>query len=510
MRISAGASLPPNLKPTKRTLRVGLVILAASLTGASVGHAGELVVYNLSDKTTTCSVDGYGDIAFRVEPGQRLNIPPSFKSRDPKSDNYTLNTAECGGLKMRAMNITPESSDRMLFLNGRQNRVLNVLLYASIPTDPAVGFAPLARWLALSYQAAHSEVLVNIVLDPSVEVYKFPALQDHFSANGFDVAEIDTVFLQWLKDQNLIAPAHIIGDEPLPVGKAAVTIDGEVYGVPSWLCSDFVFSTAGEIGNVKTFADLQAFLAATPAGRRNLVGDLDGSWTIPAFYIQAFVQSHADMTVAAAAAAPTDASIVARLAKFGSYCKLSSDDPCIDGTFHSAKDGSVERDFVAERAGTDLGFSERSFFLAYYQSGPVALSLAAMPWGDNPDAPRLVYSDAFVTSRTTCGKDPCEADAAGFAAFMTSVATKKYIAMAGDLPGDPWRHLLVATKPFYEDKDVKGDPVYSRLASGFLQGNIQPYLNSFTPTLQYDLLSGICLALRNESPGWTCSAKKPD
>jgi hypothetical protein len=185
-----------------------------------------------------------------------------------------------------------------------------------------------------------------------------------------------------------------------------------------------------------------------------------------------------------------------------------SSDPCIDGTFHSAKDGNVERDFVSERAGTDLGFSERSFFLAYYQSAPVSLSLAAMPWGDEPDAPRLVYSDAFVTSRTTCDKDPCEADAAGFAAFMTSAATKKYIATAADLPGDPWRHLLVATKPFYDDVDVMGDAVYSRLANGFLQGNIQPYLNSFTPKLQHDLLSKICPALNQLSSGWTCKVPK--
>jgi hypothetical protein len=76
-----------------------------------------------------------------------------------------------------------------------------------------------------------------------------------------------------------------------PVGKVAVTIDGHVYGVPSWLCSDFLFSTGNGFGNIKTFADLQALLAKAPQGRRGLVGDLDGSWTIPAFYIQAFVQA---------------------------------------------------------------------------------------------------------------------------------------------------------------------------------------------------------------------------
>jgi|SRR5579871_1606935 len=515
MRLSGSTGFGPHRKSSKGKLCLGGVILALAMVGSSAARAGELVVYNLSNRTITCFVDGYtkatgaeADVAFRAEPGQRLNIPPSFKSAQ-----HSLDTAECGGLRTRAMNITPESPDRVLFLNGQQHRVLNALLYASIPTDPKVGFAPLVRWLALSYQAAHSDVLLNLVLDPSIDVYNFSSLENMvFSPNGFDAAEIDTVFLKWLKDQGLIAPAHITGDEPWPVGKVAVTIDGQVYGVPSWLCSDFLFSTGNGFGDIKTFADLQALLAKVPQGRRGLVGDLDGSWTIPAFYIQAFVQSHADMTAAAAAAAPIDAAVIARLAKFGDYCSLSNGDPCIDGTLHNAMDGAVEHDFVSEQAATDIGFSERSFFLAYYQGVPASLSLTAMPWGDKPDAPRLVYTDAFVTNHATCAKDPCETDAAGFAAFMTSASTKKYIAMARDLPGGaPPRHLIVATKAFYDDDDVRDDAIYSQLASGFLKGNIQPYLTSFTPKLQYDLLSGICPALKQQSPGWICKVpKKPE
>jgi thiamine pyridinylase len=515
MRLSEEAAVAPGRLLSQGKLIRACAILAIALTSASSARAGELVVYNLSSRPVTCSVDGYtkasgadADTPFRVDPGQTLNLPPSFKAKD-----HAINTVECGGLRARALNLTPESPDRVLFLNGRQRRVLNALLYASIPTDPKTGFTPLIRWLAMSYQAAHPDVLLNLVIDPSIDVYSFGNLKDNvFSATGFDVAEIDTVFLKWLKDEGLISPARITGDEPWPVGKQAVTIDGQAYGVPSWLCSDFLFSTTGDMGNIKTFPDMQAYLAKIPGGRRGLVGDLDGTWTIPAFYLQAFVQSHADMTAVAAAAAPIDSAAIARLARFGTYCSLSNADPCIDGTFHAAKDGAVEQDFVAEQGGSDLGFSERSFFLAYYQSVPAALSLTPMPWGDQPDAPRLVYSDAFITSKTACSKDPCETDAAEFAAFMTSAPTKKYIAMATDLPGgDPPRHLLVATKPFYDDDDVKGDPVYSQLASGFLKGNIRPYLPSFTPKLQYDLLSGICPALKQQSPGWKCKVpKKPE
>jgi len=182
------------------------------------------------------------------------------------------------------MNLTSESPDRVLFLNGRQRRVLNVLLYASIPTDPKVGFTPLVRWLTQSYQASHADVLLNLVLDPAIDVYGFPNLKNAvFSAKGFDVAETDTVFLIWLKDEGLIGPARIAGDEPWPVAQQAVMIDGQPYGVPSWLRSDFLFSTGAGVQGVKTLADLQSYMAKPPPTRRALVGDLDGTWTIPAF-----------------------------------------------------------------------------------------------------------------------------------------------------------------------------------------------------------------------------------
>ena len=56
----------------------------------------------------------------------------------------------------------------------------------------------------------------------------------------------------------------------------------------------------------RSLGELQALLAKTPGSRRGLVGDLYGTWTIPALYLQAFVQSHPDMTADAAAAAPID------------------------------------------------------------------------------------------------------------------------------------------------------------------------------------------------------------
>ena len=58
------------------------------------------------------------------------------------------------------------------------------------------------------------------------------------------------------------------------------------------------------MAGIRTFPDLQAYLDKTGAARRGLVGDLNGTWTTPALYLQAYVQNHPDRTAEAAAAAP--------------------------------------------------------------------------------------------------------------------------------------------------------------------------------------------------------------
>ena len=125
MRLALGTDSNPISKFFPEILRCLAIMMALALIGTFPASAGELVVYNLSNRPITCSVDGYtkasgaaADLPFRVEPGQRLNVPPSFRSKD-----HSLNFVDCGGLRTRSMNITPESPDRVLFLNGRQRRL---------------------------------------------------------------------------------------------------------------------------------------------------------------------------------------------------------------------------------------------------------------------------------------------------------------------------------------------------------------------------------------------------
>jgi hypothetical protein len=369
--------------------------------------------------------------------------------------------------------------------------------------------------LTLKYQSANPSVLLNLVLNPDIDTYDFGTLSNQvMGPNGYDVAELDTVFLTYLASNGLITPVTVNGDAPIDVGKQAATIGTTLYGVPSWLCSDFAFSFNGKLASVASVSQLQNVLNPPPSGGVPLVADFDGSWTIPAMYLQAYLQTYGPQKFAAlrgAAATPTidpaDPAIISLMTTGASLCAAGNSDLCTNGYYHHAKDGTVEQVFATGYANGDAGFSERSFFIAYYENNPHPLTMIPFPWGSGP---RLVYSDAFVTNKVRCSTDPCSSDSTAFTAWATSADIKAYIAFSGDLPsGSQPRHLLTATQPFWKLPAVQSDPIYSQVASTLFAGTMYPYLNLFTPELQYGLLSQLCPAVKASAPSWVCKVPSP-
>jgi hypothetical protein len=69
---------------------------------------------------------------------------------------------------------------------------------------------------------------------------------------------------------------------------------------------------------------------------------------------------------------------------------------------------------------------------------------------------------------------------------VTEPGTKDHIVFSRDLPtGSPARHLLPASRSLYKDPAVIQDPIYRQVQATLLSKNLLPYLNNFTPALQY-------------------------
>ena len=467
------------------------------ITTGQNASAGKLLIKNTSANPITCTVDGYttatganADTPFQIVAGRTAEITPSYGRPTP-----VINWAACGNLKMRALAVTPSGSDVILILNGLQTRTLDAALYPFLPSNPTGNFAALKEHVVNTYQAKYPEVALALVMDQTLPIYSYKQLAIMLGSRGYDVMEIDALYLGFLVRNNLITPAKITGSWPLPVAIQASSINNVLYGVPSWLCTDFIFSRSSNLGAVKSLDALVAFLNVPPIVEPKLIGSYNGSWRVPAIWLNASWQ-----------AKPTG-SILDNLVKLTGTCDNQNINRCINGVYHGLADGGTEEIFAFGNAGAAIGFSEQSFYIKEF--GGAAKPITAIPatWG-NSGGPSLLYNDTFVTNSSTCATNPCATDSANFSAMMTSLAMKNYIVFSSDLPtGNPWRRLLVATAEFWQQSAIVNDPLYSQFAKVFL--NAQPFSNILTEAQRDELSSKACKLLKSRMPQFECNVDPP-
>jgi len=484
------------------TLRAALFCWLFVAAGA---NAGQLLLRNEANAPITCTVDGWTvqtgfqfDWQITVQPNRTFYVGQNTA----RAGTPVINWADCGGLATRAMNITPTGPDGILVFNGQQTRVLNVALYPYIPTLPGDRFEALVAHVVATYQQQNPQVLLAAQMNQETNIYSFAGLRQLLGPQGLDVIELDTLYIGFLADAELVNPAAIAGEAPLPVAIAASTHGGQLWGVPSWLCMDFVYSGDPAVQQATSLAALLAFLGQVPPGQPEMVGDYNGSWRLPSIYINAYVQAYGYGAIGRSMQMPPDPAVIANLVSLTDTCANAGANNCTNGTYHGSPNGTTERVFATGHAGADIGFSEQSFFVNLY--GPVdPLYAAAAAWGATPQP--LLFSDSFVTSRATCAAgSQCAADAAALTTLMTGLDMKNYIVESQDLArGSPWRTLLVAQQDFYGQPQIRQNPMYQQYVPVF--ATAQPFPNAFTAELQTQMGFAVCRALQAQRPAYACN-----
>lgn len=481
---------------------IALMVLAGF---AGRAEAGALELVNASPYPIACQVDGWTQ-TFVVPPG-KIAVPPNAT----RPGAPIINSVWCGGLATRMMNITPAGPNGTLLLTGAQTRVLNVALYSFIPNVPGATFEVLVNNVIMAGQMQNPQVLLSVQMNPVAQntsptrIYSFTELPAQLQQGGFDVMEVDTLYLGFLAQGGFINPVEITGDTPLPVALQASSFGGQLWGIPSWLCMDFIFSFNPAVRDVNSLPELFQFLGGTPSGQTPMVGDYNGSWRLPSIYINAYVQNYGYGQIARSVTAPPDPATISNIIDVTATCANGAVNNCINGTYHnSPTPGPTEKAFATGQAGADVGFSEQSLYINYYAPGaPPPLYVTPAVWGNQPQP--LLFSDAFVTSSANCPpQSPCAADATLFTTLMTSAAMKTFIVESQDVPegGAPARTLLVATEPFYAQPEIANDPFYRQLTPVF--ANAQPFPNDFTADIQDRMKHQICQALQSQQPGYDC------
>jgi thiamine pyridinylase len=494
------------LKTMARAAALAATLFALVLAG-NAAQAGQLILKNSSNAPITCTVDGYtaatgwkNDWIITVNPNTPFYVAQNYS----RADAPIINWAKCAGLQTRGMAITPKGPNQTLVFNGLQTRVLNVALYPYIPNLPNSDFSPLVDYVVQTYQAQNPQVLLNAIMSENVDIYSFTALPNLLGPSGYDVMELDMLYLGFLASNNLINPQQAPTAQTLPVALNAATYNGQLYGIPSWLCMDFLYSGSRSVWNVTSLSTLKTFLAGQPSGITANVGDYAGSWRLPSIYVNAYVQAYGYANLQNAFVMPPDTTVMNNLIWLVQNCNFNSQNPCIDGTYHNDPNGTSEQVFAAGLANTDTGFSEQSFYINLY-NGPSPLYLVPEPWGQTRQP--LLFADSFVTNSSTCPpSSQCTSDAAAFTTLMTSVNMKSYIVMSRDLPAlTPWRTLLVPYNAFWTQAAIQNNPLYQQYALVFSLA--MPFPNTWTSYMQTQMGTQVCAAFQQQLPNYSCKSQ---
>ena len=412
----------------------------------------------------------------------------------------------CGSVLLRNLAITPSSEDHLIIIPDQPRRALNVLLYNYLPSAPNNNFEKMQALIAEAFAAyADPHVILNAVItpDPSYDIYHSSNYKQIFGMDGFDLVEVDTIMLPQILAGKYIRPWKRYDPSLFwQPANEAVAIGSSVWGLPQWLCSDFLFSRDPAVASITTFAELQKYLESEPSGIPRLVGNFNGHWRLVGLYYNALADLRGYASLKDAPNVVIDQTAIDHIASVASFCDQNGTDKCSNGFYNNQPDGADAIDFGAGQASAYVGFSEQSFYILGSNPPQVQpLFAVKVPYGDR--ASPLLYVDAFVVNAQTCLQNSdCESDAQAFARVINSNQVLDAITRSWDLYGSPPRRLLPASVAYWTQQVVKTDALYIQFRR--LVTRAKAFPNSISAEQQQQLYNDVCSNLKKRSPNYAC------
>lgn len=155
---------------------------------------------------------------------------------------------------------------------------LRVALYPYVPNRLA-----LFQKIEAAFESRNPGINLELIDDTSL-------LWDYYSgglqATNADVYEVDTILLSDLINKGKISEISLPSDPFTEEAVEAVTRNGKVYGVPHWLCGNFLFYKKGdtEIENASTWLELTKILENRG---ESIFVDFKGKSTLGEWYLTA-------------------------------------------------------------------------------------------------------------------------------------------------------------------------------------------------------------------------------
>ena len=344
-------------------------------------------------------------------------------------------------------------------------RPFAAVLFPYIPDSGGDDFSTLISTLEGWFEAANTEIDLELTMDPNMDLYDFSTLATLLGdgPDSTNMVEIDTLLLGELVSQGLVQPLpFLVGDFGLlATAIAAAEVNSTTYAVPTYLCGNYIYSWDSSVAGVGTGQELVDFLNQHPDPTATaLTGNFKGSWTLPSFYVDAWADTHSNdpRQVATSYDLPLDQDTMSIFPAVVDLCG-SDGGLCLSGAY---KDNTgAETLFAQDKANGFVGYSERLFYILEARGGNVALPwVISAPMG--VDSNPVMFVDGLVLNPNCTGQ--CASDAATFSAFMSSLDVRNLIAFSEDVsPRTFPRYLLQALESFYTSAPANQNLIYQQL-----------------------------------------------
>lgn len=323
---------------------------------------------------------------------------------------------------------------------------LRVALFPYLPDTGRDTLAAMAQRIEAEFEAANPGIDLQLRrMDPEDGAFYEPdSLRAWLTApagQGYDLVEVDAIMLGDLAAAGYLTPWAVVdssdwNNAALP----ALMHNGVLYGIPHWLCGDFILTRFPAVHAARTVDELQQALAQASSNQIKLSGALGGSWTLPALYLHAWGDTYGTAGMPSAIGSPLDPRVTAEMEEVLDFCELGQVNTCLAKDVYSP-DSSVAI-YASGRSDAFLGFSERltAIMMAGADGSQVRISPAPLGPRNTP----VLYVDA-LTLRRGCDAG-CQAAAAAFAKYLLDPQTYGWMLMSQDArhPAPP-RYLLPAT-----------------------------------------------------------------
>ncbi|MBK7538165.1 MAG: hypothetical protein IPI49_22950 [Myxococcales bacterium] len=333
------------------------------------------------------------------------------------------------------------------------------VLFPYIPDSAGDNFASLISYLESNFEQANPEVDLTVVINADLDLYDY-------SANGTlskllgsgpeaaQVVEVDTVLMATLVGNKWVQPVQMTNPGVVATAWEAATLQGVVYGIPTYLCSNVVYAFSSVIKGAANATNLLALLTSIAPNVTPLVGQYKGSWTLPTFYVDAWADTNGATGMAASFELPLNQRTMSFFPTVVNSCVSGGKNPCLDGTYDDQKVASL---FANRKANGFIGYTESLFSIRSANPSAPLPTVISDPIGGGTHP--TVFVDALVFNPgCTAG---CLTIAQAFASYMSSVTVRSTIAFSLDAPaGTLPRYLLQASTAFYSAQPAASDPMY--------------------------------------------------